>query len=178
MAMIATPDPAARRTLCVMLTTFAALVSIVALTPRVDEVGEVDAVVVLGGGGGERVELGERLAREHGVPMVVYAEGIARARASGLRCEHDLTCVWPTPSRTDGEARTTREIAGEQGWDRVVVATSTFHVNRARTLFRHCLGDRVDVVGTRAHGDLLTQVRRFARELLAHGAAVTVRRGC
>lgn len=162
----------------VVAATLVVLTTAVLLTPRVDRVGEIDAVVVLGGGGGERVTLGASLPEASGTPMVVYAEGIARAEAAGLRCGDAALCVWPRPSRTDGEARETLRIAQREGWDRIAVATSTFHANRARTLFRHCFDDRVDVVAVPADGDVPAFARRFAREFVAHVAAVLVRRGC
>ncbi len=148
------------------------------LLPRDDDVAEIDAVVVLGGGGGERVAHGVGLADEHDVPVVVFAEGIDRARHAGLRCQVDVLCHWPEPSTTAGEAATTRDVAEVEGFTRMAVVTSRFHANRARTLFRQCLGDRVDVVGAPADGGLSQQAYRHLRELVGHAAAVSVRRAC
>lgn len=155
-----------------------ATASWVLLAPRDDRVGDVDAVVVLGGGGGERVALGAHLAEQRGVPMLVFAEGIDRARAAGLDCGVSVRCVWPTPSTTRGEAVAVQRIADAEGWRRVAVATSDFHVNRARRLLRQCLGGRVDVVGAQAAAPIGTAAFRAVHELAGQLAAVSLQRAC
>lgn len=156
----------------------AAIAAIVALTPRQGELGEIDALIVLGGGGSERLELGTELARARNVPLVLSAEGIDQGRRAGLTCGLDVVCMDPEPSSTAGEARTMRTLADDHGWDRIGVATSTFHVNRSRLLFRQCFGDQVDVVGADGGGSLSGDAYRYARELVAQIAGLTVRRAC
>lgn len=158
--------------------TVAAAAAVLALVPRNDEVGDVDAVIVLGGSGMERLELGVALATERDAPLVLSAEGIDRGAAAGLTCDVEVVCVNPEPATTAGEALTMHELAAERGWDRVAVATSDFHTNRSRALFRQCFGDRVDVVGADTPTTVRGEIYRSTRELVGHVAGRTLRRAC
>jgi len=166
--------------------TIAALVLAVAIVagalastvPRSDAVGAVDAVLVLGGGAGERLALGRALADERGIRLVLSAEAIEAGGRAGLACEVDVVCLHPDPVNTAGEARAALALVDEHRWQRIAVVTSTFHANRTRTLFGQCLGDRADVQGATAAGSPARTVYRYGRELVAHLAAVTIRRAC
>lgn len=156
-----------------------ALGAAVALVPRTDRIDEVDAVIVLGGGGVERLTLGTSIAERHHVPTVLSAEGIAQGRRHGVRCNTTrVRCIHPHPVTTAGEASTMHALAQQQGWDRIAVATSSFHVNRSRMLFRQCFGDRVQVAGAPASAPAPVAVHRGVREIIGQLAAVTVRRAC
>lgn len=152
--------------------------AVVATLPRTDDVGTVDAVLVLGGGGGERLALGRSLATERDLPLVLSAEAIDAGARAGMGCDVEVVCLRPDPVSTAGEARAARTLADDRGWARIAVVTSTFHVNRTRTLFRQCLDGRVDVQGAPAAGSPARAAYRYGRELVAHLAAVTVRRAC
>ncbi len=154
------------------------LAAFAATTPHDDEVGSIDAVVVLGGGSGERLALGQELAEEHDAELVLSGEAIAQGTAAGLTCEEEVRCLEPDPWTTAGEARDTEELAEAHGWDRVAVATSDFHTGRSRDLFEQCLGDRVDVVGAPIDHALIAQAYLRARELLARLAGATFARAC
>jgi len=54
-----------------------------------------------------------------------------------------VRCFRPDPYSTRGEARWT----AAQGWDTVVVVTSTYHVRRTRQLFERCFHGRLAVRG-------------------------------
>jgi uncharacterized SAM-binding protein YcdF (DUF218 family) len=93
------------------------------------------------------------------------------------RTPYRVLCPRPSPYSTRGEAETVAKVAREQGWRRVLVVTSTYHVRRARMLFDRCLGaSRVAVVGTRP------SLPRFALGALLEwpklALALTFRRGC
>ena len=148
-------------------------------TPRLDVVSEPDVVVVLGGGGGERLAFGQQLATTHAVPVFAFAEGVISGVLGGVACDSVIQwCVEPTPSNTAGEARTAAAYARENGWERLAVATSTFHVNRARILFEQCFDGEVMVTGIADAATLDVQLRRAAREAVGIVAAYTVRRAC
>jgi uncharacterized SAM-binding protein YcdF (DUF218 family) len=154
-----------------------------AAVPRVDDVGDVDAVVVLGGGSGERAALGRQIAEARGVPLVLAGDAAVAPRADpgcGTKVgAWEVACVLPEDWNTAGEARAVTDLAAERGWARVGVVTSRFHVNRARTLFAQCLGrDAVDVAGAVDRAPPLAEVLRHARELAGRLAAVTIRRAC
>lgn len=173
-----------------MISALAVLSAGIAAVPDLDEVGDVDAVVVLGGGGGERLDLGRELATEHAVPLVLAGDSIGEAALGGLTCDGTLPeippntpvavrCVTSDPMTTAGEAAATATLAAEQGWDRIAIATTDFHVDRSRTLFAQCLGwDAIDVTGAADDAPLALELYRRPRELLGRLAAVTVRRAC
>jgi uncharacterized SAM-binding protein YcdF (DUF218 family) len=183
-----TETDGARRGLALAALALLVLTTTAALVPQLDPIGDVDAVVVLGGGTGERLELGTEVAAGRGVPLVLAGDTVSEGRDRGLDCgttaDLDPTpvpvlCAIATPATTAGEARATAVLAREEGWRRVAVVTSTFHVDRARTLFAQCLGaPRVDVTGAPAPTHLGAEAWRRARELVARVAAVTVRPAC
>jgi hypothetical protein len=154
-----------------------ALGSAALVWPRDDVPREPHAIVVLGGVGAERVELGMALSDRFRVPLVLSASAWGFGYNVGLRCGEDgVICLRPATSSTRGEAVAITELTEREGWDRIAVATSDFHTARARVLFRQCLGERVVVVGARPHR------RRgavtYAREVVGTLAAHTIRRAC
>jgi len=87
-----------------------------------------------------------------------------------------VVCFTPDPYSTRGEARGFARLARERGWRSVVVVTSTFHVTRARMLFRRCFRGRVEGVGAHASlGRLKLNVVTEVGKLLVQ---VTVERAC
>ncbi len=59
-----------------------------------------------------------------------------------------VVCFTAVPFSTRGEARTVARLARRRGWQSVVVVTSTFHVTRARLLFRRCYSGQLAVLGS------------------------------
>lgn len=117
--------------------------------PSVDEpedvrAAPVDAVVVLGGGIGERVAAATNLVGRLPDPRptmllsVPYAEPLLECGIVPTVPEVDVRCLVPDPLTTSGEAATVTAMAAAEGWDRVVVVTSDFHVTRSRVLFNRC----------------------------------------
>ena len=147
-----------------------------AMWPRDDEPNQPDVVVVLGGVGAERVQLGMQLRERYDTPLVLSASAMGYGFNAGLRCEEDAICVRPYPHTTAGEAATIAAISETYGWDRVTVATSRFHTTRARVLFRQCFGDRVTVVGARP--DQPRGIGTYVRETAGTLAALTFSRAC
>jgi uncharacterized SAM-binding protein YcdF (DUF218 family) len=147
------------------------------LVPRDDAIRDPDAVVVLGGAGPERAELGITLHERYEVPLVLSSSSRRHARERGFPCPPAI-CIVTDPETTVGEARATVEIAAEHGWDRITVVTTEFHTSRARLLFRQCLGGRVSVVGAELPEDRNTGRRRWVNEVVGAVAGSTVRRAC
>ena len=81
------------------------------------------------------------------------------------------------PETTLGEARTIADLAAEQNWGHITVATSRFHTTRARALFRQCLDD-VSVVGAPPPPDRSVPLRRHIVEGGGTILAWTVHRAC
>lgn len=117
--------------------------------PSVDEPEEVrarpaDAVVVLGGGHGERVATATALLRRLPDPpptlvlLVPYDQPLLTCGTAPRSPDVAVRCVVPDPLTTAGEAATITALAAAQRWQRVVVVTSDYHVTRARRLFTRC----------------------------------------
>lgn len=106
-----------------------------------------DAVVVLGGGGGERLDAGLGLLAELDVVgaspglllHVPFEPPLVRCDAVPDLPDVVVDCVRPAPFSTSGEALATAELAAANGWDRLVVVTSTYHLTRTRVLVGRCI---------------------------------------
>jgi uncharacterized SAM-binding protein YcdF (DUF218 family) len=124
--------------------------------PRQDRPGRPDAVVVLSGSRIERLPKGLRVRAETGARVLVISGGLDpkwhQARRLCLHREHvsfRVICFRPRPNSTRGEAEEVRRLARRYAWRRIAVVTSTYHVFRARILFRRCLDHRIAVLGAR-----------------------------
>lgn len=148
----------------------------VAMWPRDDVPDQPDAIVVLGGGGSERVQLGIELRDRYDATLVLSASAWGYGYNLGLRCDVDAICVRPYPPTTSGEASTIAAVAESYAWDHVTVVTTRFHTTRSRVLFRQCFGDRVSVVGARPAAP--RGFTTYVRETVGTLAALTVRRAC
>ena len=149
------------------------------VAPSDDEPRDPDAVVVLGGAGAERAELGIELAERYDAELVLSSSAGIFGERQGRQCGVDAICFEPTPANTAGEAENVAGLAEEYGWDHITVATSDFHTSRSRFLFRQCLGrDAVTVVGVEGQRDLGAELRLLVRESTAIIAGATFRRAC
>lgn len=148
------------------------------LLPTDDDPRNPDAVVVLGGGGPERTELGLELAERYDARLVLASTAANFGEQRGRTCSVDTICFEPDPPTTRGEAQGVARMAEEQGWDHITVATSAFHTSRSRLLFRQCLGERVTVVGARVDGRPATTPRLLLREAAGVIAGATIQRAC
>jgi uncharacterized SAM-binding protein YcdF (DUF218 family) len=150
--------------------------------PRTGTPEHADAVVVLAGARGPRLHRGLELMRQRVAPVLVVSDGwdplwpeanrLCAGRAAGFR----VVCFRPDPYNTRGEARGVRGLARRNGWQDVVVVTSTYHATRARMLFERCLGAQVAVAD--ADFSLLDLPVALAGETAKLAYAVAIRRGC
>jgi uncharacterized SAM-binding protein YcdF (DUF218 family) len=154
--------------------------AVAALWPRSDVPRDPDAVVVLGGAGFERAELGIELAERYGAVLVLSSSAINFGRERGVDCGAypAVFCVSPQLATTAGEARMVATLVEERGWDHVTITTSEFHSTRARVLFRQCLGDRVTVVAAQPPADGARGLSTYVAEAAATVLALTTQRAC
>jgi uncharacterized SAM-binding protein YcdF (DUF218 family) len=124
--------------------------------PPEDSPGHADAIVVLSGSRVERLPKALELRKRLAAPVLVISGGFDRRWRQALalcrgrvRASFRVVCFTPRPSSTLGEAQEVERLARRRGWRRLVVVSSTYHVVRARMLFRRCVDARVDVVGAR-----------------------------
>ncbi|MEM9650561.1 MAG: YdcF family protein [Actinomycetota bacterium] len=117
--------------------------------PSVDP-DRADAVVVLAGGSGERLDhalqLMERSVADTLVVSVgneVWNDSARVAEICGEDPPFELVCFQPDPDTTKGEAQTFAELAEEAGWQRVALVTSEYHLHRATLRFNRCFSGEV-----------------------------------
>jgi uncharacterized SAM-binding protein YcdF (DUF218 family) len=141
------------------------------------------AVVVLAG---DKARLAPALALvRRGVAPVLALSTVGRAHnwrqalelcASGRYARAHVLCFDAEPYSTRGEARAVARLARERKWRSVVVVTSTFHVTRARMIFRRCYHGPLYVVGTGSTWWRLPE--EWAYETGKLVVQLTVQRGC
>jgi len=126
--------------------------------PQQDDPGahSADAVIVLSGTFSGRIDRGLELMRRHVAPLLVISGWPdPRYRRAAPYCRRPgawpfrVSCFTPEPYSTRGEAEEIARRARAGDWREVVVVTSTYHVTRARMLFRRCTRARIEVVGAR-----------------------------
>jgi uncharacterized SAM-binding protein YcdF (DUF218 family) len=150
--------------------------------PSTDDPRRADAVVVLDGGSGERLDEARALMERHVAPTLAISAGreIDRDEADGLCTtpqQFEVVCFSPTPDSTRGEARALATLARQNGWNQVVLVTSTYHVTRAHLLVKRCFDGRVDVVAASPPARPLDWTAAVGHEWAAMLDA-TIRRTC
>ena len=165
----------------VVLVAAAAVVRLFVL-PSSDSVEKADVVIVLAGAGDERLIRAVALMNEGVAPTLVITNGSDPAWPAGNKvCESphkfQVLCA-RAPRNTRAEVRAVARTVESQGWKRVVVTTSSYHVTRARLLLSRCVDGDVSVVSARPLGEAIGSPARILHETLASLRAVTYQRGC
>ena len=123
----------------------------------VDTFSQADAIVVLGGEGGDffRVQQGVALFNESCAPVVVFSGGIS-LKDAGLACSSaqlsleaaqelglpaSATIIASDAHSTYDEAINIRRLAQQRGWHSLIVVTDLFHTRRTARTFRTLLPD-------------------------------------
>jgi uncharacterized SAM-binding protein YcdF (DUF218 family) len=102
-----------------------------------------DAVVVLAGGDGERLDRGLELVRQGVASNLVVSTGPNELCATPQ--SFSVYCFLPDPDDTRGEAEAIGRIAAREGWQHLVLVTSDYHATRARILVGRCFPGTLDV---------------------------------
>ena len=149
----------------------------------VEAVPEADAIVMFVGGKGERLTLVRRLVDAGVAADVVIPNGMAIEGSVGSgSCMSAGTAEVYCPPLPDGdtrsEARLIADLAAEQGWDDLVVVTSTYHVERARLRLQRCFDGTITTVGAEPDIGLVSAFGKAGHELLGHVEARTLQRSC
>jgi uncharacterized SAM-binding protein YcdF (DUF218 family) len=150
------PTARARRALLVtgVVTAVVVVLALVAINlrlfvfPASSTPAHADAIVVLAGGDGERLDKGIDLVHDGVARNLVVSTGPDELCGA----QHDtftVYCFLPHPDDTRGEAEAIGHIAEQQGWHHLVLVTSDYHATRARLLLERCFPGTVDV--TAAH---------------------------
>lgn len=172
-----------RLLLLLLVVAFAVATARILVWPATDRPGRADAVVVLSGSRGERLGTALDLMRRRVAPVLVISNGLSPSEgASNALCRAGrsggfaVICFKPDPDSTRGEAHAVRRLVRRNGWRRVVVVTSRYHVTRARLLFDRCL--TADVASVAAPYKLSTLPVAIASEWTKLAYALTVERSC
>jgi len=116
-----------------------------------------DAVVVLSGGGNSRLDPALKLVERGIAPVLAISSPYRQPKwRTAIRLctgqtphpRFRVICFQATPYSTRGEAETVTRLAERDGWNRLVVVSSTYHLTRARMLFRRCYRGTLWTVGT------------------------------
>lgn len=144
--------------------------------PSDDSMEDVDAIVVLGPPGSDRLVMARELARTQGGVPVLVSGDLATFRskqAPGWALPVSERWAIPAPFTTKGEALLASEWAEREGWDRIAVVTTTPHVSRARFIFDRCfVGDARVVSSGFAGGTLFDWGRHYVYQTGAFIKAV------
>jgi len=129
------------------------LVSIGAFLIVADPITSVDAVVVLSGGGGDRLALAIDMHERGLAPNLVITDTsrqanrllIQEAEAGGFP-EDEIYVTDIQVGSTVEEAQAVRSFAQDQGWESLMIVTDPFHSFRTRFIFRRELrGSGIDI---------------------------------
>ena len=113
------------------------------LFPATSTPAHADAVVVLVGGDGERLDKGLELVRDGVARNLVVSTG--PDELCGTQHDFEVYCFLPDPDDTRGEAEAIGRIAAREGWRHLVLVTSDYHATRARLLVGRCFSGTIDV---------------------------------
>ncbi|HEY2299440.1 MAG TPA: YdcF family protein [Jatrophihabitans sp.] len=151
--------------------------------PKVDHPKHADAIIILGSPeNNARIEAAESLLDQHVTNQLVISLNSPDQRHAYSLCTHppagvSVTCFQPKPSSTRGEAEEMRRLAQQHGWKSIVVVTSTFHVSRARMIFKRCITGTVYMVAARRGIGLSTWTYQYLYQTGAYVKAV-LQSGC
>ena len=111
--------------------------------PQVQEPTRADAVVVLAGAASERLPVGRDLSYQgYAGDLVLSTTDTPGNRITDMYCDYisspAVTCFFPEPLTTRGEARAVARLAADNGWDNLIVVTSRYHLLRAETNLSQC----------------------------------------
>ncbi len=149
--------------------------------PEQHPAGRSDAVVVLAGSK-KRLAKGLELMQRGLAPVLVISDGLAPGWPTANRLcrlgskSFEVICFRPDPYSTRGEAERVTRMAKNRGWRTVTVVTSTFHLTRARMLFKRCLKARTQFVG--ADYPLARLPQFVVSEWVKLAYSETLKRGC
>ncbi|MBP3035910.1 YdcF family protein [Arthrobacter sp. zg-ZUI100] len=75
-----------------------------------------------------------------------------------------VTCFFPEPLTTRGEARAIARLAADNGWENLIVVTSRYHLLRAETNLSQCTTAELTMVGSDPELSPMQWLGRFAEE--------------
>jgi uncharacterized SAM-binding protein YcdF (DUF218 family) len=146
--------------------------------PETTGASRADAVVVFGASAEERLAKGIQLVDEGVAPVLVLSAPDSETALCSGRGRVRVICFEPDPFNTRGEAQTVGRLATREGWETLVLVTSTYHITRARLLLDRCFAGHVDVVAAKPSESLEQEIGNIFHEWGGLGDALTIARDC
>jgi uncharacterized SAM-binding protein YcdF (DUF218 family) len=151
--------------------------------PQIGLPTRVDAVVVLSGDHGDRLDRAIALVQGGLAPTLVIlrpSDGPAEVAAPLCRGGQafEVVCADPPVVSTRGDGRYLEQLVSRRGWHRVVVVTSRFHLLRSSVLMRRCTDVDVSMASSRPHFGVKTWGRAISHEVGGLAEALVLKRGC
>lgn len=148
-------------------------------SPRSASPSDADAIVVLAGGSGERLATALSLVEDGVASTLVLSVGNRDWPGVDDLIElcdsnDDVVCIEPRPDSTSGEAATIAAEAARQGWQRLALVTSDYHLHRATVWFERCA--EADILPVAAPASRNSDT--FVHELGALAHATVLDRSC
>ncbi|MEM9654734.1 MAG: YdcF family protein [Actinomycetota bacterium] len=148
------------------------------LSPAVDEPQQADAVIMHGGGRGERLAVALDLIDQDLAPVLVLVNGLQWSKGIDLCLSEDqpveIVCPGNVPN-TRGEAREIQALAEERAWDTIILVTSDYHITRASNLVGRCFDGTIYRVAAENQFPLRREVHAIAREWAGTGRNLVFR---
>jgi uncharacterized SAM-binding protein YcdF (DUF218 family) len=145
--------------------------------------GKADAVFVMAGDHGDRLDTALRLMNEGVAPTLVIlrpsdSPNIKAPPLCAGRARFEVVCVDPLPVSTLGDGRAIDKLTRQRHWRHVVVVTSRFHALRAGWIARRCADVSVAVVPSRPPFGVGQWLKAIVRESLGLAQIAVLHRGC
>ena len=145
--------------------------------PQVQKPAKADAIVVLAGAASERLPVGRDLSYQgYADDLVLSTTDTPGNRITDMYCDYisspAVTCFFPEPLTTRGEARAVARLAADNGWDNLIVVTSSYHLLRAETNISQCTTAALTMVPSDPDLSPKQWLGRFVEETGGLAAAV------
>jgi uncharacterized SAM-binding protein YcdF (DUF218 family) len=130
-----------------------------------DAPAKADAIVVLSGDGGNRLEHGVRLFDDHFAPVLILtgagqpgnpsAAEVMRQQAESMGVPTSAIFLVEQSTSTREDATYTRQLMAQHGWRSAILVTSAYHGRRASLVFARAFdGSGIVVTNRPVHDDL------------------------
>ena len=121
--------------------------------PSVDHPQHVDAIVVLGPPGQQRLDKAVQLLHDGVSTNLVISINSYKQRPAQRLCNTPpptvtVSCFTPNPATTLGEGQQLQKLIEQHHWRSIAIVTSPYHVTRARWILQRCDKAQLNLVSS------------------------------